>query len=943
MAQASELFSLDPQKIPSSGAQLPNVSVARSQRVPENVPAGDRALLRGLDSLSGALQGWAQFEKEKKVASDISLAEEAAAKNLVMPGSLEPIAVQAYNDVIDQKSANEALKHLQNYLNSEDYQTLKNQDMPLGDKIKALNYDINKIYSPFTEIISNGRVLTGVQNAFEKVRQENVLEFTNVERINRDATVLSTFASEYDAWNKDQGFKEKPGEFIENWTEKAQMANPWHTKEHFKTSFFSIIAGRESTIENPAVMDELLNSEFTKGMTFKTIMSNNTDVGKGLNKVYTTFLGNRSAYIKAKKAELESKIEEQTQNIFTLAEQGKFPDKESIYEALANTDIPVEDRNKIADNVMKFQERTTKEGRGSSGFSNLMTRIREGNVTSEASLKLLMLQNNLSESAQQELSAYFKADKSHRDLLHDKFKDERSYAFSSIKSLLKASLKDNPQYVKTGGLSEVLRTLENSTYASLLLNLSSAPLNAEGHKVLYEIVSNYTDSINSLIDGTVVELAKTPEMDKKELDAIIKSRREDIRKIVKETVDANNKPVEEPIRGQLSTPRTDVSAPVSKVESGVTVVPSDASVAQEKMISEVSTALKALPKAKLAQVPLGLKRQTPQETKGIEMIINGDPLGPEYLRNAVSQHVQAVKMYNNGVATYINEDEPFAPGLAEAIETVGTALNTSVEDIAGGALQSPEEYQQGLEEDIALGQALNLADQEGPITGATVRLGALLSGVFGEKFNPIESVGSWLVDAISPNEAGAATLNKDDYWTNYFTANVRPEELSASAEKKYSTKDGKNYISYYVERADDTVETTPTIGPGLLLTKERMKELGMKKASDPVPKEKVDAMVVREWKKAIKDAETLLGKKSAAIGPLSEMIYQMGLEKVKKFTETLKLLKDGNWEEAANEALRAQGGADLSKWAKQTPHRAIRVSDRIRALPKPKKVKKGNV
>ena len=58
---------------------------------------------------------------------------------------------------------------------------------------------------------------------------------------------------------------------------------------------------------------------------------------------------------------------------------------------------------------------------------------------------------------------------------------------------------------------------------------------------------------------------------------------------------------------------------------------------------------------------------------------------------------------------------------------------------------------------------------------------------------------------------------------------------------------------------------------------------------------------------------------------LIEMSYQMGLSGVKKFKLALKYMEHKNWDRAADEML-------LSRWHRQTPHRAKKLSNVIRGL-----------
>ena len=57
---------------------------------------------------------------------------------------------------------------------------------------------------------------------------------------------------------------------------------------------------------------------------------------------------------------------------------------------------------------------------------------------------------------------------------------------------------------------------------------------------------------------------------------------------------------------------------------------------------------------------------------------------------------------------------------------------------------------------------------------------------------------------------------------------------------------------------------------------------------------------------------------------LSNMCYQLGLGGLLGFRNTLRLIREGRYAEAADEALN-------SRWAQQTPSRAKRVTDLIRS------------
>jgi len=71
----------------------------------------------------------------------------------------------------------------------------------------------------------------------------------------------------------------------------------------------------------------------------------------------------------------------------------------------------------------------------------------------------------------------------------------------------------------------------------------------------------------------------------------------------------------------------------------------------------------------------------------------------------------------------------------------------------------------------------------------------------------------------------------------------------------------------------------------------------------------------------------LIDKPDEVMSVLSNMTFNMGINGLLKFKNTLALLKDSRWNEAADEMLK-------SRWTIQVGARAKRLSDRIRNLNK---------
>lgn len=169
-----------------------------------------------------------------------------------------------------------------------------------------------------------------------------------------------------------------------------------------------------------------------------------------------------------------------------------------------------------------------------------------------------------------------------------------------------------------------------------------------------------------------------------------------------------------------------------------------------------------------------------------------------------------------------------------------------------------------------------------------------------------------------------------DQWINSMFAEggAQPKEAEAKGvADKNSTEDAQIRSDEGVIRASylDT-EGNLTGGVGHLLTPEEQKEFP---EGTPIPKEKVDEWFDIDMEEAEADVESIIPEAPPALKNIfTNMAFQLGREGLKGFTETLKLIKAGDYEEASKEALR-------SDWAReQTPERAKRLSDRIKKLGK---------
>jgi len=167
--------------------------------------------------------------------------------------------------------------------------------------------------------------------------------------------------------------------------------------------------------------------------------------------------------------------------------------------------------------------------------------------------------------------------------------------------------------------------------------------------------------------------------------------------------------------------------------------------------------------------------------------------------------------------------------------------------------------------------------------------------------------------------------------SNYFTNNVKQEELGESDRQRLYVPETDKYKAYQVGK-----EERLTVGEGVYLDDNALKYLGLKR-KDVVEGTEIDADLVnklgsKRWNQAVKNSKKILGDKNSSVGAFAEMIYQMGLPSAKGFDKTIKLLKKDtveSIEEAKREAKRGTEEGTLSKWYRETKDRADRVIERM--------------
>ena len=142
----------------------------------------------------------------------------------------------------------------------------------------------------------------------------------------------------------------------------------------------------------------------------------------------------------------------------------------------------------------------------------------------------------------------------------------------------------------------------------------------------------------------------------------------------------------------------------------------------------------------------------------------------------------------------------------------------------------------------------------------------------------------------------------------YFNEIVRPLEFGDEYYKKKTHFNPKTNSYKAYKDSEDKL----TFGPGVLVDPDFEKLFKGQKfdVGSELPRDVIDKIALKRWDKSIEEAKELTKLPDDKVKPFAEMIFQIGLTKVRKFKNMIKAAKEGDFEYAAIHALD-------SKWAKQ--------------------------
>jgi hypothetical protein len=303
MPSPDQMFTLD-----TVQTKVTQPTTTITAQKPIDTSTEDAQLSRGIQAFGTALGSLAETTKKRRIADDISLAQEAAIRNEVMPGGLLPIAQRAFEDTQDIETANQAYADIEVFSDGEEVKTiLHNSLLTPVQKNTQINTAIDNLWRTSSVSIRNPEALIQLKSKVDGLKVKNMKDVWNLDKNQRYSVGLNAISGQID-----NGFDNKkytPEEiFTGNWVQKVvgqlRTSLPWVGEDDAKLAVFSSLASNENMITNSTVMDNLMQSDFSKGVTFGALAdASSTEAGKEINKIYTKYLQDVDKYYKEEDAD----------------------------------------------------------------------------------------------------------------------------------------------------------------------------------------------------------------------------------------------------------------------------------------------------------------------------------------------------------------------------------------------------------------------------------------------------------------------------------------------------------------------------------------------------------------------------------------------------------------------------------------------------------------
>ena len=339
------------------------ITAPSTNYVPEAAPnrtEENRQLNLGVNAIGKMFGDLANREKQRQVASDIMVAENAAIRGELLPGTLLPVAVDAYNKAVDNIAANEMLVEHEIKRSSKDYVSVIDDPSITTDvKNKAVDDQRALTFARAAQYITDPDVLLSLSNKLTtgvlvdkklvieaEANQRNLVMIKQIQnKIKNNDSIKNETTDE--AGNVISASSEFNAKWI-NETAAELDYNAYVPEQLRRLLAFKVLAKSSHAIENPNIIHKLLLEEYSPGFTYGNLLLATGDDAKEHLKTYTTFLTESAAYAEStRKAETARVKKERIDLMNSLSAKGDV-------KSVLGSSLTVSDKNTVLTAISKY-------------------------------------------------------------------------------------------------------------------------------------------------------------------------------------------------------------------------------------------------------------------------------------------------------------------------------------------------------------------------------------------------------------------------------------------------------------------------------------------------------------------------------------------------------------------------------------------------------------
>ena len=432
------------------------LTATSTQLTPESGPnttAADNQLSAGLTAFGNMLGQAANFAKKRQVAQDIRTAENAALREEAMPGGLLPIAVDAYNDVVETNTANRFLSEYELMRAGAKRKSLITaSDITTDEKNNTVDTNAEEYFARSAPFITNPEIREKLRTQLNVGRLADKKDILVAEDTQKKLVVIEGMNGRV----KDHILLQKEEfdgtgihievPFIKQLAKEATRAHPNIDSNEALRLAFKIVMKNDDVIANPDIVTDLLTQEINPGFIGSSLYISETTEGRAFKTSVDAFFRAsdkhfsdiEAAEVKALKVrayEFDQMISEQVDdpNISTEALYAKIKDSPWLGTAK---------RTALKSYVAKERAGETL-GLNSPIGNDLLELIVDGSILDENEAKVWAIRHGISlKGWKDSMGPVFKMEASQRKAATDSLKGSIEVFQNQSVSLLKTALSE---------------------------------------------------------------------------------------------------------------------------------------------------------------------------------------------------------------------------------------------------------------------------------------------------------------------------------------------------------------------------------------------------------------------------------------------------------------------------------------------------------------------